>query len=70
MYRFLTFTPVRHIGRTPHIHLKEKDAGREEFTSQLYLAEHPENKGAFLYMRLWSERNRIACSFLQVPDPD
>ena len=47
----------------------EKEAGREEFTSQLYLAEHPANEGDFLYMRLGSERNRIASSFLQVPDP-
>ena len=70
MYRFRPITAVRYIGGTLHIHFQEKDAGREDFTSQLYLPEHPENEGDFSYMRLVSERNRIASSFLQVPDPE
>tara|TARA_Y100001934_G_C11904953_1_gene564003 strand:- start:51 stop:263 length:213 start_codon:yes stop_codon:yes gene_type:complete len=54
MYRFRPITAVRYIGGTPYIYFQEKDAGREDFTSQLYLPEHPENEGDFLYMRLGS----------------
>ena len=51
-YRFRTITPVSYPGRTPHIHFKVKSPNGREFTSQLYIAGHPQNDGDFLFDRL------------------
>jgi len=47
-YRFRTIRPVAYGGRTPHIHVKVKMAGRELLTTQVYVAGDPGNAGDFL----------------------
>lgn len=61
-YRFRTITPVSYPGRTPHIHFKVRAANRREFTSQLYIAGHPQNESDFLYRRLGSPGAKKAAS--------
>lgn len=51
-YRFRTIRPVAYGGRTPHIHVKVKMAGRELLTTQMYVAGDPGNAGDFLWRRL------------------
>ncbi|HUQ95023.1 MAG TPA: protocatechuate 3,4-dioxygenase [Bryobacteraceae bacterium] len=42
-YVFRTIKPVSYPGRTPHIHYIVKRKGREKFTTQCYIKDHPEN---------------------------
>ena len=59
-YRFRTLVPVPYTGRTPHIHVRVRYGGREVLTTQLYLADHPDNAGDFLFARLReSDRARL-----------
>ena len=51
-YKFRTIVPVPYVGRTPHIHVKVRYAARDVLTTQLYLADHPDNAGDFLFARL------------------
>jgi protocatechuate 3,4-dioxygenase beta subunit len=48
-YRFRTIKPVPYPGRTPHIHLKVMFQQNERLTTQLYLPDHPQNEGDFIY---------------------
>jgi len=66
-YRFRTITPVSYPGRTPHIHYKIKAPNRREFTSQLYLAVHPQNDRDFLYRRLGNSSAQKAASVALIP---
>ena len=51
-YRFRTIRPVAYGGRTPHIHVKVKLAGRELLTTQMYVAGDPHNERDFLWRRM------------------
>jgi protocatechuate 3,4-dioxygenase beta subunit len=42
-YYFRTIKPVPYPGRTPHIHFKVKMKGGQEFTTQCYVKDHPNN---------------------------
>src|SRR3954464_13384052 len=42
-YYFRTIKPVPYPGRTPHIHFKVKQGGRELLTTQCYIKGHPGN---------------------------
>jgi protocatechuate 3,4-dioxygenase beta subunit len=42
-YSFRTIVPAKYPGRTPHIHVKILDNGRELLTTQFYLKDDPEN---------------------------
>ena len=54
-YRFRTIKPTRYPGRTPHIHVKVCKDEKELLTTQLYVAENPENKDDSLFNRMSSE---------------
>jgi protocatechuate 3,4-dioxygenase beta subunit len=69
-YRFRTITPVSYPGRAPHIHFKVKAPNRQEFTSQLYLADPSQNKADFLFNRLQGHRAREGASVRQIPAPE
>jgi protocatechuate 3,4-dioxygenase beta subunit len=43
-YYFRTIKPVPYPGRTPHIHLKLKQGGRELLTTQFFVNGHPQNR--------------------------
>src|SRR5207249_2881502 len=44
-YRFRTIKPVPYTGRTPHIHVKVKKGERELLTTQIFVNDHPQNRG-------------------------
>ena len=69
-YRFSTITPVSYPGRTPHIHFKVKVANGREFTSQIYLNGHPQNKRDFLFNRLGRVEAQRAASVRQISAPE
>ena len=68
-YRFRTIRPVAYAGRTPHIHVKVKLAGRELLTTQLYVAGDPHNARDFLWRNL-SEDARAALTVAFSPGAD
>ena len=43
-YRFRTIKPVPYTGRTPHIHLRVNQNGRELLTTQIFVNGHPQNR--------------------------
>lgn len=69
-YRFRTITPVSYPGRTPHIHFKLKAPNRRVFTSQMYLAGHPQNRSDFLFRRLGDSVAQNAASVSLIPAPE
>jgi len=66
-YRFRTIMPTRYPGRTPHIHVKIRSggsSGKELLTTQLYLAENPENKDDVLFKRMsTAEADAVSMTF-------
>ena len=63
-YRFRTIRPSKYAGRTPHIHVKVKLSKRELLTTQLYVADDPNNEGDFLWRRLnAAQREAITVPF-------
>jgi protocatechuate 3,4-dioxygenase, beta subunit len=68
-YRFRTIRPVAYAGRTPHIHVKVKLAGRELLTTQLYVAGDPHNARDFLWRNI-SEDARAALTVAFAPGTD
>jgi protocatechuate 3,4-dioxygenase beta subunit len=54
-YRFRTIRPVPYPGRTPHIHVKLRQATFGEVTSQLFVAGEPGNPADFLYRSLGAD---------------
>lgn len=42
-YYFRTIKPVPYPGRTPHIHFAIKAKGKDKFTTQCYIKDHPNN---------------------------
>lgn len=49
LYRFITIRPVAYPGRAPHIHFAVSGPGVPRLTTQMYLADHPQNARDFLY---------------------
>lgn len=68
-YRFRTIRPVAYAGRTPHIHVKVKVAGRELLTTQLYVAGDPHNARDFLWRNM-AEEARAAVTVAFAPGTD
>lgn len=68
-YRFRTIKPVAYGGRTPHIHVKVKLAGRELLTTQLYVQGDPGNERDVLWRNLGAEaRSAITVPFRPASD--
>ena len=55
-YWFRTIKPVPYTGRTPHIHVKVWEEGRDSLTTQFYLPDHPHNTRDWLYRNVPSDR--------------
>jgi len=51
-FSFRTIVPVPYPGRTPHIHLKAMQDGRELLTTQLYIAGVAQNGSDSLFRRM------------------
>jgi len=51
-YEFRTIKPVTYPGRTPHIHVKVFNDGRELLTTQFYIEGHPTNDRDRIFGRL------------------
>jgi protocatechuate 3,4-dioxygenase beta subunit len=63
-YRFHTIRPVPYGGRTPHIHVKVREGGRERLTTQLYRAGEPRNERDGLWRSLSpAQRERLTVPF-------
>ena len=58
-FYFRTIIPVEYPGRTPHIHLKLWNEGKNVLTTQLYIQGHPLNKEDFLFKRLNMAEQKI-----------
>lgn len=54
-FAFRTIVPVPYPGRTPHIHMKVLDGGRELLVTQLYRAGFPQNAEDWLFQRMSAE---------------
>ncbi|MCH9806633.1 MAG: protocatechuate 3,4-dioxygenase [Alphaproteobacteria bacterium] len=67
-YAFRTILPVAYPGRTPHIHVKVIDDGRE-LTTQFYIADHRQNAGDFLFQRMSADQQE-AVSMIFVDGDD
>lgn len=48
-YYFRTIKPVAYPGRAPHIHVKVKKGGKELLTTQILVADNPQNKNDGVY---------------------
>jgi protocatechuate 3,4-dioxygenase beta subunit len=68
-YRFRTIRPSKYAGRTPHIHVKVKLAQRELLTTQLYVADDPNNERDGLRRRL-SAADRATITVPFQPDAE
>ena len=56
---FRTIVPTQYPGRTPHIHMKLWNEGKNVLTTQLYIHDHPQNKKDFLFQRMSLGEQRI-----------
>ncbi|KZM49578.1 protocatechuate 3,4-dioxygenase [Labrenzia sp. OB1] len=64
-YEFRTIKPVTYPGRTPHIHVKVFEDGREVLTSQFYIDGHPANSRDRIFNRLSdSEAQAVSMTFM------
>lgn len=59
-YAFRTLRPVPYTGRTPHIHVKLRMAGRALLTTQLYVEGDPGNARDGLWRHLRDDTERAA----------
>lgn len=59
-YYFRTIKPVPYPGRTPHIHVKVKKAGKELLVSQCYIKGHMGNAKDGIYMGIRDEKARAS----------
>src|SRR3954451_11558361 len=57
-YYFRTIKPVLYPGRTPHIHVKVKKAGKELLTTQCYVKGFPGNDKDGIWRSLRDEKQR------------
>jgi protocatechuate 3,4-dioxygenase beta subunit len=64
-YYFRTIKPVPYPGRTPHIHFKIKDGGKELLTTQCYIKGFPQNQrdGIFRDIRDAKARDSVCVDF-------
>jgi protocatechuate 3,4-dioxygenase beta subunit len=64
-YYFRTIKPVPYPGRTPHIHFKIKDNGKELLTTQCYIKGFPQNQrdGIFRDIRDAKARDSVCVDF-------
>lgn len=69
-YRFRTIRPVAYSGRTAHIHVKVKLAGRQLLTTQLYVQGDPGNPRDGLWRSLGSDAERAAVTVPFEPAAD
>ena len=68
-YRFRTIRPVAYSGRSPHIHVKVKLGRRELLTTQLYVANDPNNASDFLWRSMsTADRDALTTPFVQGTD--
>lgn len=69
-YYFRTIKPVPYPGRTPHIHVAVKLKGRDMFTTQLYIKDHPGNDrdGVLKGVRDLKDRAALMADFTPIPD--
>ncbi|MBI3876558.1 MAG: intradiol ring-cleavage dioxygenase [Verrucomicrobia bacterium] len=59
-YVFRTIKPVPYPGRTPHIHYKIKQSGKELLTTQCYIKGHPGNEKDGVWRGIKDEKQRDA----------
>ena len=68
-YRFRTIKPTRYPGRTPHIHVKVCKGEKELLTTQLYIADNPENNKDGLFKRMsLAEAEAVSMRFVEQAD--
>lgn len=72
-YYFRTVKPVPYPGRTPHIHVRvnvPKQDRQERFTTQCYIAGHPQNEkdGIFMSVKDEAARKSLLVDFQPVPE--
>lgn len=69
-YRFRTVKPVPYPGRCPHIHVKVKMGDRELLTTQLFIANHPQNARDGLVRSVGGiiERELLMVDFQRIPE--
>jgi protocatechuate 3,4-dioxygenase beta subunit len=68
-YYFRTIKPVAYPGRTPHIHFKVKQGGRELLTTQCYVQGDPGNERDGIWQSLGDARRKesVTIPFAAVP---
>jgi protocatechuate 3,4-dioxygenase beta subunit len=68
-YLFRTIKPVPYPGRTPHIHVKVKIKGSEEFCTQCYIKGEPknDNDGVLRAVKDEKARNSLIIPFDAIP---
>jgi protocatechuate 3,4-dioxygenase beta subunit len=59
-YYFRTIKPVPYPGRTPHIHFKIKQKGKELLVTQCYIKGHPGNEKDGIWRSVRDEKQRAA----------
>jgi protocatechuate 3,4-dioxygenase, beta subunit len=57
-WRFRTIKPVNYPGRIPHIHFRITGKGFPRLTTQMYLRDHPDNDGDYLFTSIQTEAER------------
>jgi protocatechuate 3,4-dioxygenase beta subunit len=69
-YYFRTIKPVPYPGRTPHIHFKVKNGGKELLTTQCYVKGEPRNEqdGILRAIRDLKQRESVLIEFARVKD--
>jgi protocatechuate 3,4-dioxygenase beta subunit len=67
-YHFRTVKPVPYPGRTPHIHFAVKMKGREKWTTQCYVKDHPGNErdGVLRGIKDEKARNSLLVDFAPI----
>ena len=69
-YYFRTIKPVAYPGRTPHIHFGISQNGRRIYTTQLFIAGHPQNDADFVLRNIRNAQARKALMVDFKPLPD
>lgn len=59
-YYFRTIKPVAYTGRTPHIHVRVKQGGKERLTTECYIRGEPKNATDAILNGIRDERARAA----------
>jgi protocatechuate 3,4-dioxygenase beta subunit len=66
-YYFRTIKPVPYPGRSPHIHFKIKQGGKELLTTQMYVKGDPGNDRDLIYRSLLDPKARDAVTIAFTP---